>query len=134
MQCKGSLQKKMCDTGGMSEWEFVNQKNGNIVVDFNLLFTSNKYRLFTLASAFWPLWPLRQAVFCLDQSLGLRPLDWSKQNTACLLGPREETVSGPPRLFPGQKMPLPMKTACIYQSINKESKLLVTFSFISLLS
>ena len=40
------------------------KKNGNIVVDFNLLFTSNKYRLFTLASAFWPLWPLRQAVFC----------------------------------------------------------------------
>ena len=117
MQCKGSLQKKMCDTGGMSEWEFVNQKNGNIVVDFNLLFTSNKYRLFTLASAFWPLWPLRQAVFCLDQPLGLRPLVWSKQNTACLLGPREETVSGPPRLFPGQKMPLPMKTACIYQSV-----------------
>ena len=129
MQCKGSLQKKMCDTGGMSELEFVNQKNGNIVVDFNLLFTSNKYRLFTLASAFWPLWPLRQAVFCLDQPLGLWPLVWSKQNTACLLRPREETVSGPPRLFPGQKMPLPMKTACIYQSVSKTEKSLICIFF-----
>ena len=74
MQCKGSLQTKKCVTPGgcLSEREFVNNKYGNIVVDFNLLFTSYKYRLFTLASGFWPLWPRRQAVLCLDQPLGLQ--------------------------------------------------------------
>ena len=81
MQCKGSLQTKKCVTPGgcLSEREFVNNKNGNIVVDFNLLFTSYKYRLFTLASGFWPLWPRRQALLWLDQPLGLRPLVWLLQ-------------------------------------------------------